>query len=53
MVEVFDPILSQLLGSVRIDPDVTHVLADGLISSYWEDTFGNPYIDIWEISIAR
>jgi hypothetical protein len=51
VVELLDPERGLLLGSLRVDPQVTFISEDGFAASYRQDDAGNPLVDIWQFTL--
>jgi hypothetical protein len=52
VIELIDPKLGVLLGSVRLDAHVGLISDDGFAAGYREDELGNPSIDVWRIALV-
>jgi hypothetical protein len=53
VIELINPKTRVLLGSVRMDARVTLISDDGFAADYHQDEAGNPYIDVWRLTLVR
>lgn len=53
VVEVIDLRTGRLLASTRLAIDFVRFFPDGQILSYREDALGNPYLDVWELTVTN
>jgi hypothetical protein len=38
---------------VHLDSQVAFISDDGFVAAYREDELGNPYIDIWRLTVVK
>lgn len=53
VLEVLDTESGMLLASLRVEESLLTLLPGGFAASYREDDTGNPFIDIWRLTLVR
>jgi hypothetical protein len=53
VLEVLDLESGTLLATKRVEESILTLLPGGFAASYREDATGNPFIDVWRLTLIR